>query len=160
MAKLSKADRSRAAKKGAKTKAYQKALSTALTYQAMINNGTSVPHIANMTGQTVQDVLDTLKLLTLVPIPPLQEIGVAAHGVSLGKDILDTLGITPKMSRNVVTSHANTIKSMAPIIKDLTSRPESVRGDIINTLNSLGQEVTAPVRSAEDYFRKLITGSP
>lgn len=162
MAKLTRAERSAAARKGAKTKAYQANLASAISLKNMLDRGMTIHETALLTGQTVKDVLDALKLLTYVPVPPLQQIGVAAHGVGLGQDIVDTLNLTKKAGANLPNlSQSSAIPHvLQPFVKEVMTHPENVRGDIINTLNNIGKTVTQPVTSAEDFFRKLITGMP
>lgn len=158
MTKPTKAQRIKSAKQGAKTKRYQAMLRKAIVYQAMIDNGTSIAQIANATNQHVDDVLDALKLLVLVPHPIAQEIGASAHGISIGKDIISSLGLTPNTPPKIIKQHQNAIKDLSPLIQKVMSHPESVRPAIIQTLNDIGQAVTEPINNAGKFVTELITG--
>lgn len=158
MTKLTKADRTRIARKGARTKAYQAMLRKAIVYQAMLDNGTSVAQIANATNQHVDDILDALKLLVLVPHPIAQEIGASAHGISIGKDIISSLGLSKNTPPKIIKQHQNAIKDLSPLIKSVVAHPEDVRPAIINTLNEVGRAVTQPIEDVGKFVTALITG--
>lgn len=161
MAKMTRAARSAAAQKGARTKARQANLSNALQIKSYLDKGLSVHEIALLTGDPIKAILDALKLLTLAPNPILKGVGSAATITDAARTINDALktnATTRQNATNIVASHAP--KEIQPLLNRIIANPAGAHNAVVEGLNNLGRSVTQPFTDLNNFLGALFTGDP